>query len=104
MRLIFEFFPIRVIVTSEVHKGNPPCSSINVKAFSKNEGVPSTSSKASKIGRPITVDLAGSLSFTVEAVQKIHIKGKKKVTDFYSIKRTHHTRIHNKGTLQMPEL
>lgn len=74
---------------------------MNVRAFSKNDGVPSTSSKASKIGRPITVDLAGSLSFTVEAVQKIRIKGKKKVIDFYSIKHNyHHKTIHNKSTLQ----
>jgi len=66
-------------------KENPPCSSMNVRAFSKNDGVPSTSSNASKIGRPITVDLTGSLSFTIE-VQKNHIKEKLKVVVFYYIK------------------
>lgn len=47
---------------------------MNLKAFSKKDGFPSTSSKASKIGRPMTVDFIGSplffTSFTIEEMQK----------------------------------
>lgn len=39
---------------------------MNLRAFSKKVGVPSTSSRASKIGLPMTVDLTGSTSFTIE--------------------------------------
>ena len=45
-----------------------PCSSINLRAFSKKEGVPSASSKASKIGLPRTEDFAGNLSFTIKEI------------------------------------
>jgi len=45
-------------------KGNPPWSSINLKAFSRKDGDPSTSSIASKIGLPMTKDFTGCLSFT----------------------------------------
>lgn len=55
---------------------NPPCSSMNLRAFSKKDGVPSTSSRASKIGRPMTVDLTGSASFTIQE-QKILKESKK---------------------------
>lgn len=71
---------------------------MNVRAFSKNDGVPSTSSKASKIGRPITVDLAGSLSFTIE-VQENHIK-ELEVIVFCCIKhKYYHIKIRNQETL-----
>jgi hypothetical protein len=44
---------------------------MNLRAFSKKDGVPSTSSKASKIGRPRTAYFTVSLSFTTEKMQKI---------------------------------
>lgn len=49
-----------------------PCSSINLRAFSKKEGVPSASSKASKIGLPTTKDFTGCLLLTRTEIQKIN--------------------------------
>lgn len=43
-----------------------PCSSRNLRAFSRNDGVPSTSSRASKIGRPRTKDFGVCLSFAIK--------------------------------------
>lgn len=43
-----------------------PWSSTNLRAFSKKEGDPSISSKASKIGLPITIDFPGSPSVSVK--------------------------------------
>jgi len=37
---------------------------MNLRAFSRKEGDPSMSSKASKTGLPMTIDLPGSLSFS----------------------------------------
>lgn len=50
---------------------DPPYSSIKLRAFSKKDGVPSTSSKASKTGLPITEDFTGGPSFTAKDVRKI---------------------------------
>lgn len=55
---------------------DPPCSSTNLRAFSKKDGAPSSSSRASKIGRPTTLDFVGSLSFTIKIVQKNNLKGR----------------------------
>jgi hypothetical protein len=68
-------------------KGNPPCSSINLKAFSRKDGDPSTSSIASKIGLPMTKDFTGCLSFTTgKKCQKCQylkdLKNKNKVFKF----------------------
>lgn len=87
LMLSFDMLPTYVHRYTSMY--NSPCSSMNFRAFSKNDGVPSTSSKASKIGRPMTVDLGGSLSFTIKKEQKNYIKERKKL-DFYSIKNKHH--------------
>lgn len=47
-----------------VMERNLPYSSINLRAFSKKDGDPSTSSRASKIGLPTTIDFTVCLSFT----------------------------------------
>ena len=64
-------------------KGNPPWSSINLKAFSRKDGDPSTSSKASKIGMPMARDFTGCLSFTTGKTVKCQkeLKNEDKVSD-----------------------
>lgn len=43
--------------TSHIPKSDIPYVSIKVRAFSRKDGLPSMSSKASRIGLPITMDL-----------------------------------------------
>lgn len=55
---------------------------MNLRAFSKKDGVPSTSSKASKIGLPRTSYFTVSLSFTIEEMKINHKKAKQAITFF----------------------
>lgn len=51
-------------------KENLPCSSIYLRAFSRKDGDPSTSSRASKTGLPMTKGFMGTLSLTAEGENK----------------------------------
>lgn len=56
-------------------KRDSPCSSINLRAFSRKDGAPSTSSRASKIGLPMTGNLTAGATKAKAEGKKLISKG-----------------------------